>query len=135
MVIRHRVERQLTAAIFAPALAASAQIRATLASVADRSQGRDWPTGSRRFSCFYHRLLICRLTRFDRDSTVVGLGDEESAVAPGCRDGLVPARGLGWCQRSEDLLLVALDALRSRHHRDELRKAFELLQPLCRRRR
>jgi hypothetical protein len=44
----------------------------------------------------------------------------------------VPRRGLGWRQRRQDLVLVALDALRARHDGDELRKAFEPGQPNCR---
>jgi hypothetical protein len=80
--------------------------------------GRKLGTIRGRFSACPTVDAICKLTRLNCDSTMVGLGDEESAVALGCRDGLVPGRGLGWRQRGEDLLLVTLDALRSRHHRD-----------------
>jgi hypothetical protein len=57
------------------------------------------------------RLATAKLTGLGRHRAVIGLGDEESAVAFGCGDGLVPRRGFGRGQRGEDLLLVALDAL------------------------
>ena len=60
---------------------------------------------------------------------MVGLCDEEGAVALGRRDVPMPCCGLGRRERGEDLLLVALDALRSRHDRDQLWKAFEPGQP------
>lgn len=41
------------------------------------------------------RLASARLTWFGGDRAVVGLGDEEGAVALGRCDGLVPRRGLG----------------------------------------
>jgi hypothetical protein len=46
------------------------------------------------------------------DGAVIGLGDEEGTVALGGGDGVL--EGLGRGQGGEDLLLIALDALRAR---------------------
>ena len=91
-------------------------------------QGGNQPAGHAGFSPS-PRLGIGGLTGLGCDRAVIGLGDEESAVTLCCRDGLMPRLGLGRPQRGKDLLLVALDALRSWHHRYELRKAFEPGQP------
>jgi hypothetical protein len=56
---------------------------------------------------------------------VIGLGDEKGPVALGRGDGPLERLGLRRGQRGEDLLPVALDALRARHDRDHLREAFE----------
>jgi hypothetical protein len=57
-----------------------------------------------KISSFPERVAIGGLTGLGCDGAVIGLSDEEGAVAFGRGEGLVPHRGLGWRQRGEDLL-------------------------------
>src|ERR1700753_123535 len=70
-----------------------------------------------------------RSARLGPDGAVIGLGDEEGAGALGLGAALSPHLGLARGQRGEDLLLIALDTLRSRHDRDELRETLQPGQP------
>src|SRR5436305_7945542 len=69
--------------------------------------------------------------RLRADRAVIGLGDEEGPVALGDGNGLAKRLGFRRGQDGEDLLLIALDALRTGHDRDQLRKAFQPGQPEC----
>ena len=59
---------------------------------------------------------------------MIGLGNEEGAIALGLGDGLPERFGLRRAQSREDLVLVAFDTLRSRNHRNELWKTLQLGQ-------
>src|SRR5579863_7603363 len=59
------------------------------------------------------------------DRAMIGLGDEKGTVALRRSGGLLKFRGFRRGQRGEDLLLIALDPLRPRHHRHHLRKTLK----------
>src|SRR5262249_45169301 len=69
-----------------------------------------------------------RSARLGGDRAMIGLGDEKGAVGLSRGHRLVPPLDLIRRQRGEYLLLIAFDAFRAGHDRDQLRKASEVGQ-------